>query len=89
MIYTFLSLFNETFHFSGIKALWCSGEKGRAMVEKAGFDFASLCVMIFCFLCFYFLLLLFQQRHQSFRKRKFLERAYEGKSWNLQVCLSL
>ena len=47
------------------------------MVRRAGLDFVSLCVMTFCFLCFFiFFVAFFLQRHQSFRKRKLLERAY-------------
>ena len=85
---TLLSLFNKTCHLCSVKALWCSGKRGWTMVERAGFDFGLLCVMVFCFLCRHFSWF-FLQWPQSFRKRELLERAYEGKSWNLQVSLSL
>lgn len=42
------------------------------MVERAGWDFVSLCVMIFCFLCFYFLLLFFYND---------ISRLENGNSW--------
>ena len=65
MIYFLLSLFNKTCHFSGVKALWCSGRSVRLYFESTGFDF-FVQFMIFCFLCFYFVLLFFQ----PFRKGK-------------------
>lgn len=67
MVYFLLSLLNKNCPFSGVKALWCSGKRVRLHVESTGFVF-FLRVMIFCLLCFYFVL--FLQQHQPFRKGK-------------------
>ena len=52
---TLLSLFNKTCHLSSDKALWCSGKRGRTMVERAGFDFGLLCHGILFSLLSFFL----------------------------------
>ena len=57
MIYSLLSLFNKTCHFSGVKALWCSGRRVRLCVESIGFNFFSSGYDCFSlFLSFFFVL---------------------------------
>ena len=67
MIYTLLSLFNKTCHFSSVRALWCSGKRVRLYVESTGFDFfLSGYELLFSL----FLFCSFLQQPQAFRKGK-------------------
>ena len=58
MIYTLLSLFNKTCHFSSVRALWCSGKRVRLYVEITGFDFFlsgyELLLSLFLFFILFF-----------------------------------
>ena len=59
-----LSLFNKLWRYSGIRALWCSGERESNYSESPGSISDHFGVIIFCFL------VSFLQQHQLFRKGK-------------------